>query len=39
MSDPVVELRAVSKAFGEKVVLDAVDLAVARGEVLVSLGG
>jgi len=39
MSDPVVELRAVSKAFGEKVVLDAVDLAVARGEVLVILGG
>lgn len=39
MSDPVVELRAVSKAFGEKVVLDAVDLTVARGEVLVILGG
>jgi len=39
MSEPVVELRAVSKAFGEKVVLDAVDLAVARGEVLVILGG
>ena len=39
MSDPVVELRAVSKSFGEKVVLDAVDLSVARGEVLVILGG
>ena len=39
MSDPVVELRAVSKAFGEKVVLDAVDLTVRRGEVLVILGG
>ncbi|MCL4809574.1 MAG: ATP-binding cassette domain-containing protein [Thermoanaerobaculia bacterium] len=39
MSDPVVELRGVSKAFGEKVVLDAVDLTVARGEVLVILGG
>ena len=39
MSDPVVELRGVSKAFGEKVVLDAVDLAVTRGEVLVILGG
>lgn len=39
MSDPVVELRAVSKAFGEKVVLDSVDLAVRRGEVLVVLGG
>ena len=39
MSEPVVELRAVSKAFGEKVVLDAVNLTVARGEVLVILGG
>jgi len=39
MSDTVVELRSVSKAFGEKVVLDAADLAVARGEVLVILGG
>lgn len=39
MSDAVVELRGVSKAFGEKVVLDAVDLSVRRGEVLVILGG
>lgn len=39
MSDPVVELRGVSKAFGGKVVLDAVDLSVRRGEVLVVLGG
>ncbi len=39
MSDPVVELRGVSKAFGEKVVLDSVDLTVRRGEVLVILGG
>ena len=39
MSDFVVELRGVSKAFGEKVVLDAVDLSVRRGEVLVILGG
>jgi phospholipid/cholesterol/gamma-HCH transport system ATP-binding protein len=39
MSDPVVELRGVSKAYGEKVVLDAVDLSVRRGEVLVILGG
>lgn len=38
MSDFVVELRGVSKAFGAKVVLDAVDLAVRRGEVLVVLG-
>jgi phospholipid/cholesterol/gamma-HCH transport system ATP-binding protein len=39
MSDLVIELRGVSKAFGEKVVLDAVDLSVMRGEVLVILGG
>jgi phospholipid/cholesterol/gamma-HCH transport system ATP-binding protein len=39
MSGPVVELRGVSKAFGEKVVLDAADLSVRTGEVLVILGG
>lgn len=39
MSDPVVELRSVSKAYDGKVVLDAVDLSVTRGEVLVILGG
>ena len=39
MSDVVIELRGVSKAFGAKVVLDGVDLSVARGEVLVILGG
>lgn len=39
MSDTVVELRGVSKAFGEKVVLDSVDLSVRRGEVMVILGG
>ena len=39
MSDPVVELRGISKAYGDKVVPDAVDLSVARGEVLVILGG
>jgi phospholipid/cholesterol/gamma-HCH transport system ATP-binding protein len=39
MSDPVIELRSVSKAFDGKVVLDAVDLSVHRGEVLVILGG
>ncbi len=35
----VIELRGVSKVYGDKVVLDAVDLSVARGEVLVILGG
>ncbi|MBK6405673.1 MAG: ATP-binding cassette domain-containing protein [Holophagales bacterium] len=39
MSDPVIELRGVSKAFGENVVLDSVDLSVRRGEVMVILGG
>lgn len=39
MSDTVVKLRGVSKAFGEKVVLDSVDLSVRRGEVMVILGG
>ncbi len=37
--NPVIELRGVSKTYGDKVVLDAVDLSVARGEVLVILGG
>src|SRR5262249_34685529 len=36
---PIVEFRGVSKKFGSKVVLDNVDLAVQRGEVLVILGG
>ncbi len=36
---PVIELRGVSKSYGGTVVLDAVDLAVRRGEVLVILGG
>ena len=39
MSDPVIELRGVSKAFGDNVVLDSVDLSVRRGEVMVILGG
>lgn len=39
MSDFAVELRGVSKAFDGKVVLDAVDLSVRKGEVLVILGG
>jgi phospholipid/cholesterol/gamma-HCH transport system ATP-binding protein len=36
---PIIEFRGVSKAFGRKVVLDHVDLAVRAGEVLVILGG
>jgi phospholipid/cholesterol/gamma-HCH transport system ATP-binding protein len=40
VSPPAVcELRKVSKAYGQKVVLDAVDLQILRGEVLVILGG
>ncbi len=37
--ETVIELRGVSRSFGDKVVLDAVDLQVFRGEVLVILGG
>jgi phospholipid/cholesterol/gamma-HCH transport system ATP-binding protein len=36
---PIIEFKQVSKRFGSKVVLDAVDLTVYRGEVLVILGG
>jgi ABC-type Fe3+/spermidine/putrescine transport system ATPase subunit len=35
---PAVELRQVSKRFGSRVILDRIDLAVARGEVLVLVG-
>ena len=34
----LVELRAIRKAFGDNVVLDGVDLRVARGEVIVIAG-
>jgi phospholipid/cholesterol/gamma-HCH transport system ATP-binding protein len=36
---PIIEFRGVTKAYGQKLVLDAVDLEVKRGEVLVILGG
>ncbi len=36
---PKLELRAISKAFGPKVVLDGVDIAVAPGKSLVIIGG
>lgn len=38
MSEPVIELKGVSKAFGNKVVLDQVDLTINRGEALAVIG-
>ncbi|HEX5104430.1 MAG TPA: ABC transporter ATP-binding protein [Pirellulaceae bacterium] len=37
-SPPAVELAGVSKRFGERVILDRIDLEIARGEVLVLVG-
>ena len=37
-SCPAVELRGVSKRFGQRVILDRIDLRIARGEVLVLVG-
>jgi ABC-type Fe3+/spermidine/putrescine transport system ATPase subunit len=37
-SCPAVELRGVSKRFGQRVILDQIDLQIARGEVLVLVG-
>jgi ABC-type Fe3+/spermidine/putrescine transport system ATPase subunit len=37
-SAPAVELRGVSKRFGPRLILDAIDLTIARGEVLVLVG-
>lgn len=39
MSAPVIETRGLSKSFGTHMVLDGVDLTVARGESLVVIGG
>jgi len=39
MSTPKIELRRVKKRFGEKVVLDGLDLKIERGESLVVIGG
>ena len=36
---PLLELRGVSKRFGDKVVLDGVDIAVPHGRSLVIIGG
>lgn len=38
MTEPLIELRGISKAFGDHVVLDAVDLKIYRGEALVIIG-
>lgn len=37
-SFPAVELRGVCKRFGERIILDNIDLSVARGEILVLVG-
>jgi len=37
-SPPAVELRGVSKRFGTRVILDRIDLTIARGEILVLVG-
>ena len=37
-SAPAVELRGISKRFGPRIILDAIDLEVSRGEVLVLVG-
>ena len=37
-SSPAVELRGVRKGFGERTILNGIDLAIARGEVLVLVG-
>lgn len=38
MAEPLIELRGVSKIFGDKAVLDAVDLTIYRGEALAIIG-
>lgn len=38
MTEPLIELKGISKAFGGHVVLDAVDLKIYRGEALVIIG-
>ncbi len=38
MTEPIIELKGVSKAFGDNVVLDAVDLTIHRGEALGIIG-
>ncbi len=38
MTEPLIELRGISKTFGDRVVLDAVDLTIHRGEAVVIIG-
>ena len=38
MAEPLIELKGVSKSFGETVVLDKVDLTICRGEALAIIG-
>lgn len=38
MTEPLIELKGISKTFGNHVVLDAVDLTIYRGEALVIIG-
>ena len=38
MAEPLIELKGVSKSFGETVVLDEVDLTICRGEALAIIG-
>ena len=39
MSEPMIELNNVKKAFGNKVVLDGIDLTVNKGQSMVIIGG
>lgn len=38
MAEPIIELKGISKKFGDQVVLDAVDLTIYRGEALAIIG-
>ncbi len=37
-TDPIIELKGISKKFGESVILDNVDLKIYRGEALAIIG-
>ncbi|HAZ49412.1 MAG TPA: ABC transporter ATP-binding protein [Cyanobacteria bacterium UBA11369] len=38
MTDPLIELKGISKAFGNNIILDSVDLTISRGEALGIIG-
>ena len=38
MAEPLIELKGISKAFGNNIILDNVDLTIARGEALGIIG-